>query len=321
MSSQLSIDPYFTNYLEEYLKAYWLRPVTALVRTLEALELGLHQYPASGAIEFACGDGVNSFIAKGGKVPWEFDVFKSMSLPSAADFFNGKLDVYDEVDDELYRGIKFDRNVLWEAGLDAKQALLDKARVLNAHQQLICHDLNNPLDIADGTYSFAFSNSLYWIKERKQIIDEIYRVLRDRSIAKLVIVNETFLDGMAWTKLRPFPFANLLDMGRHSHYKSMLSKDVWEKEFEASGFAIKKITPMFSDSLVHMIELHDLREISPLTSAMAKSLPVKEMLNIKRHWVEYFVYLFSSMHEDGYFDVKNGRANYHIFELEKVERG
>jgi SAM-dependent methyltransferase len=318
MSLQSSSDSHFNNYLEEYLKAYWLRPVTALVRTLEALELGLNQYPAKGAVEFACGDGVNSFIAKGGKVSWEFDVFKSMSLPSATDFFNAKLDVYDQVDDELYQGIKFDRNMLWETGIDAKQALLDKAKVLNAHQRLICHDLNNSLDIADDTYSFAFSNSLYWIKERKQIIDEIYRVLREGSTAKLVLVNETFLDGMAWTKLKPFPFAALLDMGRHSHYKSMLSKDVWEKEFIASGFAVKKITPMFSDSLVHMIELHDLREISPLTSAMAKALPADKMLSIKRHWVEYFIYLFSSMYKDGYFDIKNGRANYHIFELEKV---
>jgi SAM-dependent methyltransferase len=317
MTYQTPIDSRFANYLEEYLKAYWLRPVTALVRTLEALELGLDKYPAKGSIELACGDGVNSFIARGGKVPYEFDVFKSLSLPSAEAFFNAKLDVYDDVDDELYRGIKFDKNVLWETGIDAKQALLDKAKVLNTHQNLICHDLNNPLEIADDTYSFVFSNSIYWVQERRQLIDEIYRVMKAGSIAKFVIVNDSFIDGMAWTKLKPFQFSSLLDMGRHTHYKSILGKEIWEDEFAASGFSVKKITPMFSDILVHMIELHDLREISPLTSAMAKSLTIDKMIYIKKHWIEYFVYLFSAMYRDGYFDLTNGRANYHIFELEK----
>ena len=58
-------DNIFKKYLSEYLKAYWLRPVTALVRTLDAMQLNFDEHASSKSLELACGD-VNSYIAAGG---------------------------------------------------------------------------------------------------------------------------------------------------------------------------------------------------------------------------------------------------------------
>lgn len=307
----------FESFLTEYLKAYWLRPVSALVRTLEAIELRLYDIPAKGSLELACGDGVNSYIAKGGQLPLLFDVFRSVPLPTAEQFFSGKLDVYNSYEEDAYGGLTFERKVLWETALDHKQALLDKARLLNCHDTLICHSFNSPLPLASESVEFIFSNSLYWATDREMLIREIFRILRPGGKCKFVIINKTYADFMTWNVLKAHDFRKYLDMGRHEHYASLLDFAVWQEEFESAGFVVNKLTPEFNRNLVHMQEFHDLREISPLTAQMSRNLSKSALTEVKTRWIEYFVYLFGAMYREGFFQTDIKGANYVIFELSR----
>lgn len=307
----------FDSFLTEYLKAYWLRPVSALVRTLEAMELRLYDIPAAGSLELGCGDGVNSYIAKGGTLPLLFDAFRSMPLPTAEQFFSGTLDVYNSFKDDAYSNFTFAPKVLWETALDHKQALLDKAHLLNCHQRLVCHSFNAPLPLASESAKFIFSNSLYWATNREQLVKEIFRVLRPGGTCKFVIINKTFADFMTWNVLKAHEFRKYLDMGRHEHYASLLEWSVWADEFTEAGFMVDKVIPEFNRSLVHMQEFHDLREISPLTAQMTRGLSEEALREVKTKWIEYFLYLFGAMYRDGYFKTEMDEANYVIFELSR----
>jgi SAM-dependent methyltransferase len=306
----------FESYLQNYLSAYWLRPVTALVRSLEAELLQLSEAPIEGSVELACGDGVNSFIARGGKLPEEFDVFQSVPLPSAESFFSGKLDVYDTRQEVLPTAIPNDR-IYWQTGLDHKQNLLDKAALIHCYKNLVCQDLNQGLPLESESASFVFSNSIYWVKNVDALLRDIHRVMRKDGIAKFVIISPSFYENMAWSKLQNFGFRSLIDMGRHAHYQQLLSQSEWEKKFKAAGFKVNQVTPTFNRSLVHMIEFHDYREISPITAFMAKSLNANDHRKAKKSWISYMEHVFTSMHREGFFKATHDDSNYFIYQLEK----
>lgn len=304
----------FETLLRRYLSVYWLRPVTALVRTLEAEILKLNEEKGKSTLDLACGDGVNSFIAMGGKIPEEldFDVFQSVPLPSAEKFFSGKMDIYDTIEDQMPL---LPSESFWKTGLDHKANLINKARRLGSYKDLVVHDLNKKLPLEDGSFDFVFSNSLYWVQEINPLMGEIRRISTDKGRCKFVIIKPSFLDHMAWSKLKNFHFRQYLDMGRHLHYQQFVPVDEWRSKFERSGLEIVKETPIFNKELIHMIELHDLREISPLTTAMSKALPKEDKRKIKAEWINYFSFLFTKMKDDNYFEAPVTNSHYTIFEL------
>ena len=305
----------FTDYLNEYLSAYWLRPVTAVVRALEAEILGFERYRNQSSLELACGDGINSFIATGGKVPTDFDVFQSMPVPSAERFFGGQLDVYDSFEEKLQR---FENHTpFFSKGVDHKQNLVDKARLTGAYEVLECRDLNQGLEEPGDQYDLIFSNSIYWVKEIDNLLRDMLRCLKPGGTVKLSIIKKSFLDQMAWTKLKNHGFRTYIDMGRHTHYQQLSPESDWEKRFERVGFQIEEKTPTFNSQLAHMIEFHDYREISPITNLMAKKLSPADHREVKAHWISYANFVFSKMHEDGFFRATPENSNYNIYTLTK----
>jgi len=306
----------FEQYLDNYLKVYWLRPVSSLVRALEGVVLDLESAPLEGSADFACGDGLNTFVARGGEIPIELDAFHSVPLLEPEKFFSDKVDVYnfDEKREEIV--IKNPR-ILWEYGLDHKQALLNKASQLKAYKKLILQDLNNPLTLENESLSFIFSNSLYWVTNLNQLLTEIYRVMKPGATAKFIFIKNTFPNNMIWNRLKGFEVASYLDMGRHNHYQQLLSQQEFEAKIKTAGFAIDKVVPMFNDSLVHMIEFHDYREISPITSFMSRKLSPKDYVEVKAEWIKYMKYLFMTMYKDNMFEVSESNSNYNIYFLSK----
>jgi SAM-dependent methyltransferase len=303
--------------LERYLQAYWLRPVTALVRALEADLLHLWNDPVEDSVELACGDGTNGSIARGGELDPHFDVFQSVPLPSAESFFSGRLDVYDQAESSPdVPPVKVPK-IVWKVGLDHKQNLLDKAKKLQSFRRLIRHDLNQPLPFESETLSFIFSNSIYWVKEGDRLLREIQRILRPHATAKFVIITPEFYEHMAWSKLRPYPFRDLIDMGRHTHYQQLISTAEWERKFSQAGLTIRSITPTFNKNLVQMIEFHDLREVSPLTAFMSRHLSPPDRSKVKSEWVNYMKYLFTSMYRDGFFQATTENSTYRIYTISK----
>lgn len=307
----------FTKLLEQYLKAYWLRPTTALIRTLESEILGLEKYKGTKTLELACGDGTNGHIAAGGMVADEFDVFKSLPLISAEDFFGGKTDLYDsfaETEDHIY---KIQPTDFWTKGIDHKENLLKKAALIGSYNHLECRDLNTGLNEPADTYDLVFSNSIYWVENIEKILKDIFDCLKPGGVAKLSIIKNSFIDEMAWSKLKDYDFKKYVDMGRHQHYQQLVDEKTWESRFKKAGFDLVSKTPTFNRNLVHMVEFHDYREISPLTTFMANSLDERSLKKVKTYWMEYAQFTFEKMYAENFFLATPSDSYYHIYDLKK----
>ena len=64
-----------SDYLRAFLGLYWLRPETAVWRTLDCLALAEVAFKAP-ILDLGCGDGLFSFARAGGTVRPEYDVFR-----------------------------------------------------------------------------------------------------------------------------------------------------------------------------------------------------------------------------------------------------
>lgn len=298
--------------LKRYLGAYWLRPVTALVRTLDALELRLWEAPSTSA-ELACGDGVNSFLARGGELKPDFDVFETLSLESAEKFFSG-VDVYDRMPVSAQNAVAHPANA-WLFACDHKKNLIEKAKLLSSYHGYAVKDLNDGLPDSFPRVDFVFSNSIYWLGDLNPVLKDLKKKMNPGATAKFLIVKDNIIDHMAWKKLQGFAFRSLVDAGRHEHYKQLRPIDSWREKFAEHGFKIVSETPMFHPRLMHMIEFHDYREISPIMGFMSKKLNKSDLATAKAEWVSYFSKLFGSAMHDGFLKPTQADSVYTLFEL------
>ena len=310
--------PKFSDFLSEYLKAYWLRPVTAVVRSLESEIYNFSEFKGQQTLELACGDGTNGLIATGGTVPFEFDVFQSLPLVSAKDFFEAKSDVYNHFLEDKNSRFKFPRINTWTKGIDHKENLVKKANTMGCYADLEVRDLNLGLSEPKDKYDLIFSNSLYWIRNIDKLLTDIHECLKPGGVAKFSIIKNSFDEQMAWTKLKDYNFKKYVDMGRHKHYEQLVDEKTWENRFTKTGFDIVSKTPTFNKNLVHMIEFHDYREISPLTSFMANSLDPIALKEVKHKWIEYAEFMFKEMYQENFFKSTSNDSYYNIYTLKKV---
>lgn len=83
------------NMLNRFLKAYWLRPETAMWRTLDVESMKKFKF-VSPSLDLGCGDGTFSFLRAGGEFQDNFDVF--LDVDNLDRFFENS-DVYDSFKD------------------------------------------------------------------------------------------------------------------------------------------------------------------------------------------------------------------------------
>ena len=179
------------NILESFLSVYWLRPETALWRTIDVLAMDSFIFE-SPSLDLGCGDGVFSFIRAGGRFDFGFDVFQSVT---ALERYFENVDIYDNYDDSYMApligkmpGYQIDM------ALDHKEALLKKAATLGLYRKMVCQDANQGLPLDEASFKTVFSNIIYWLDNPHAIIGEIARILTPDGRAILMLPNDTFQD-------------------------------------------------------------------------------------------------------------------------------
>jgi hypothetical protein len=65
--------------IKEFLNAYWLRPETAIWRTMDSNFLKGTKFE-SPMLDLGCGDRIFSFVNFGGKTDIDFDVYKTTNI-------------------------------------------------------------------------------------------------------------------------------------------------------------------------------------------------------------------------------------------------
>jgi len=298
--------------LRNFLNLYWIRPETALWRTLDVIQLRNIKFDKP-IIDLGCGDGNFSFTHHGGAFDYSFDVYKTMKTTKG--FFEGK-----DIHNQAYEGkpaITRKARMTVDVGLDWKENLLNKAENLFLYEKLIKHNLDKKIPFEDGKFETVFSNVFYWIKNIKQLINESKRILSDsgkivifvpdKNLKKKLIFNEYLQHGYEWAKI--------LDRGIYQNITNhCYSYSEWQKIFSDSGLKIKEHQSYVSNKLVKFWSV-GLRPYSPYIIEMANKLDELDKVKIKKRLIKDLMPLFSSFIE---YELENrGPKSFHLFVLEK----
>jgi SAM-dependent methyltransferase len=276
------------SYLEQLLQIHWLRPETALWRTVDCILMEKHGGVLDNAVDLGCGDGTLSFIMAGGKHV-NYDVFEEVSelqkYNSGADIHNSltKKNVNIDVSNLRYQ---------FEYGVDHKDGLISKAkRYYPFYQNTKVSDLDNSLPFQDESFKNGFSNIFYWLKDLNYSLTEIRRVLKKDGMLYLFVPNYNFKQ-KAWLYYSAphegeKAYLNFFDRGYGSLIHHCYRKEEWASIFQKNNFKIEKHVHALSNPVMDVWNVGT-RPISPLLISMANRLPLEQRKEVREEWVKYF---------------------------------
>ena len=292
---------------------YWLRPETAIWRTLDILLLKKITF-SKPILDIGCGDGIFTFSAFDGTVGSDYDVYRTMK--NTGKFFYG-VDIHDQSNNVIPKIIKKSK-VKIDYGLDWKINLLKKAKNLKNYEKLIKHDANSILPFNDKKFETIFSNTFYWMNDINHIINESKRVcsdtgkiiifLPDKKFKNSLILNQFFSKNDRW--------AQMLDRGISNNIQHCYTFSEWKKIFSNCNLKIKSHYNYGSEKLVKFWSI-GLRPYSPYLIEMSNNLNLTTRTKIKRKLIRDLGPLIESYISHELNLIGNNNNCFHLFVLEK----
>lgn len=308
--------------LHNFLNVYWLRPETAVWRTIDVASMKDFQF-ASPSLDLGCGDGNFSFLRAGGTFVDSFDAFKQVGN---LDKFFENVDVYDYYVPQAEARVSQVCNppsYMIDVGLDHKVSLINKAKELNLYRQLVEADANQKLPFEDESFQTVFSNIIYWLNDPAAVFQEIYRVLRKDGVCCVMLPSMVYLDSSFYYSLyvkgarKEFEFLNMIDRGRVTdNLKIVNTYEGWKEIIEAAGLKIEKCIPHLSKAMLQMSDI-GLRPLFPLLKKMTAQIEESALSEIKKEWVELFEKLGSPIVENDKLFAKGTDFGFFCFILRK----
>ncbi len=214
------------DYLKQFLNIYWLRPETALWRTLDCLAMQDVEF-VSPIIDVGCGDGLLSFTRAGGCLSPEYDMY--LQVDGLNSFFEN-VDIYNYYNENNPAPVLLKQtDYQIDMGLDHKESLLKKASSLGFYSEVKIADANRKLPLESSTYRTLFSNTLYWLENYQGALEEFNRILKDDGKAVLFVPNKTFKNYSFYQRLYVskgdprWEWLKLIDRGRSENIKQCKS--------------------------------------------------------------------------------------------------
>jgi len=307
------------HYFDQLLNVYWLRPETALWRSIDIQAMKNFQFQ-SPSLDLGSGDGIFSFIRAGGRFDVTFDAFQAVWN---LDSFFDKVDIYNTFDTSLCPIVIKKADYLIDYAFDHKENLLKKAKALGLHKHFIVGDASKRLPFDDNSFNTIFSNIVYWLDDPKPTFVELARVLKQKGRCCVMLPNKTFPEFSFYYNLYikqkkdKFKFLEKLDRGRISdNIKHAKGKDEWIKMIESSGLKVVMHTMHLSKTTIQIWDV-GLRPLFPLLYKMVSELSKDKVREIKKQWIEIFSMFLKPVAEmDSELD-KDIEPGFHCFILEK----
>jgi SAM-dependent methyltransferase len=281
------MDRTIRNYLEQLLGMFWLRPETALWRTLDCM-LMHKEAPKGRGADFGCGDGLLSYVMAGGRVR-NYDVFMNVANRGAfrkgADIYNSKARIKPQADGSSLR-------YKYAYGIDHKAGLIDKAgKYEGFYGATLIRDLNRELPFNKGHFDWGFSNILYWLNEPGKVLKEWGRVIKKSGKLYLFVPNENFKE-RAWLYYKAphkgeKAYLNYFDRGYNSLIHHYYTGARWERMFKKSGYRVVSHRPYMSSAVMDIWNIGT-RPISHLLIDMAARLKGADRNAVKSEWIKFF---------------------------------
>lgn len=284
------------DYLSELLKIHFLRPETALWRTLDC-ELFFQEtanFSMHHGLELGCGDGTLSFILAGGRI-LNWDSFLENKRPAE---FNEGVDIHDceptlnmSVDDSQLR-------LSYDLAVDLKPALINKAlRFSKLYKSGLAQDLNEKLSI-NRKFPFIFSNILYWLQDVSAMFQQIHSLLEENGKAYLFLPNANFKtrNWLYYSAPHAPPRAhlNFFDRGYNGLIHHCYESTKWESLMKSAGLKVEKRVTYMSSEVSDIWNIGT-RPIAPLLISMANRLTDADRSKVTEEWVEYFRSFFTPL--------------------------
>lgn len=270
----------------EFLNLFWLRPEGGAVTYYQSRSW--RDVPIeSPSLDISTGDGIFAFVHCGGRFDERFDTFASTA---ASDFSHDRfIDIYDVVDESYSPLIRRAPTDQFTVGTDWKAALLDKATKLHFFQRLVQHDNNAlPLPFDPGSFRFIHSNAVYWARDPRALVRDIFRIMTGGAAAVLEVCTPRILATL--DRLRPIlgtRATSILDRKRSEEMKALtVDGDTWSGWMAAAGFKIEDVRVAWPNAMMTDVWNVGTRPLSHLLICMARQLPQQEYVAIKRQWVD-----------------------------------
>lgn len=279
----------FEEKFKNYLKLFWLRPENAILLTFLSNAIKNFEFK-SPSLDLSCGDGLFMFYHLGGRLSDDDDFFSQ----TKSENFTHKTftDIFDSYSNDFKLTIKEKPKIQIDYGTDWKQNLLDKARELSLHKNLILHDNNNtPLPFDDNYFMSIFSDAVYWIKKDKvdALLAELNRILHPNGKIALPMMTPSHHQTLEQLSKILSPEAiDILDRKRRVTLPGIYTYKEYEKLFEKNGFKILEVKNTYPNKILIDIWNIGLRPIQHLLIQMANSLSTEQRKRIKDEWVKIF---------------------------------
>lgn len=274
-------------FLEKHLQYSWLRPENALINTMRSLSLLSAPLNAQDkAIDISCGDGVSSFIAYGGSLNPKNDMFQSMNIDMKRE---PDKDHFDNFDAESFKIDVIEQpEHFFDTGTDWKTSMLDRAGCLKAYKNLVQHDNNQQINFSDESFSYIYTNSIYWVDSIHTHFNDLSRLCQKDGLILLHVKTPTMFTYHAshYATMFGTKFADIINAGRHNSYKGLLSlEDYIQLGAENTELTTEAVIPVYDDIIGKIWDI-GLRPLFPPLYKMSQHVPENELIEIKKEWVQ-----------------------------------
>jgi len=305
------------NIMEDLLNIYWLRPETALWRTIDMFIL--ENVILSGrSLDFGCGDGIFSFLRAGGKLENSFDVF--YGVDEIQNFYKN-VDIYNFAKTNHIM-IKNNASYKISVGFDLKQSLLKKANKLDFYEELLQGDGNNKLPFKDNEFDSIFSNVLYWLDDIDSVLAELHRILKPGGNLYILVPDVNFLNASFYHSLQQkektqgYEFLSYLDRGRVlSNIKHIKCEDDWRFALNNIGFKIFNHKKYLSSRFLKIWDI-GFRPIFPALHNASSRMNIEDRLNFKNDLTDILKIYMKPLLDLEFQDTDSDKG-FHFFHLKK----
>ncbi len=280
-----------SDYFRKYLNFFWLRPENALLLAIRAEKYReTARFMGSYNMDVSCGDGVFSFIAMGGELSSDSDMFRGIKATRER---VGDYDVFDYYNESYYVDVIKKPDYCYSLGTDWKENLVKKAGLLNYYDELVVHDNNKYFDLKSGSVDYIYSNSFYWVEDYINHLKDLIRMLKFGGCLVLE-VKTSAIKNFSSKVYAPFmgdKFHSIIDAGRMSTWKGLISLSEYDGLFSDLNVDIISREPVYGGSIMKAWDI-GLRPLFKPLSKMVNYLDENSRNKVKSDWCETFYDLF-----------------------------
>lgn len=291
------------DYLEEFLKVFWLRPETAILNALLAKNLPKNYLSNKKSADLSCGDGIFAFIANNGKINKEFNYYKNTEINSS---IVRKEDIYSYYDNSYNPVIEKRADFTYGYGVDINTNMLHKANKLNIYDNLLLYtgekfldekrnypvtylDNGQSIELEAGLDLISIFSSIYMFPNVDNLLNKVNYLLETNGTLLVNVKTaefKHFYDEME--KKYPPILSSYLERDMRNTLNTLLHPLQWEEKFHKNGFVIESKIPTLNSNLVSVWSI-GLRFLTPLLVKTTNAIvSEKDLLQIKEEYSATF---------------------------------